>query len=762
MWGSLKRVTLDVLRHFSGRALCFAALLWVLGAFGPVQIQAQEGQTGLETDAARARWFRAEKLVPLLRQAVTAPGEIGDALREALKNRADVIFNQETALPESVAKVRLVMATLFKSDATRALAVSLIQDDMTRLSNEIKAELAAPKLTRQPLLVDEVVVGMGPQSAAYVQEQTTRNPSRRVLLVDNALRPGGTFADVGEAFFLNSTNRKNDGSRASPGRGDLNYVHDIVGIPDFKGRRWVEAGSIGEVTSVGVYLSQALPLLETQVLKVERDPRSDGYIVSMRDLRSNQTFEVQTQRVILASGLGERVPFADAEVEELIRREERSARRSGRAPRLEDGIEFLNRVGAQSSNLPIRDLVGKEVLVVGGGDTGRVLVELLTRLGPEGAYGADVAQVGQVKRIFWMVGLEGPRECAEYIERTRARYSQIAQAINSGQVVLVPGRLTSIAAAEGAAEKYEIEHTFKKENGSVVRKPRNIEYLLPADPRVGRQAETVSEPIQFDKILLSTGLKSSIPRVLSGLSSEPFERVWEPVKAVVEGLGEGEVSIANRHKTASGVFLVGPANEALGGLPSPAELKGISANTVSLYANVVRTKALAAQISEAPIVRANDSSFAEFREAVEGQSAPGATVDIEASRNAGERSFTVEVDAEKLESIRRVGAVDLALRVAVDRSLRNIRLETRLQEVQIEFVKGEGLAYRAVIKDVNLAPAALKKIQALFRENTLLSSVLVRDLFARGTSVQSVLVTLPVTSRGRFDLARMSVMTRKR
>ncbi len=68
-----------------------------------------------------------------------------------------------------------------------------------------------------------------------------------------AKRPGGTFANVGATFNPNSTNRKDTGVRPEPGKGDLNEVHDIVGIPDFKSSRWAEAGSLKDVSSAGSF-----------------------------------------------------------------------------------------------------------------------------------------------------------------------------------------------------------------------------------------------------------------------------------------------------------------------------------------------------------------------------------------------------------------------------------------------------------------------------------------------------------------------------
>ena len=720
----------------------------------------------LEAEASRVRWERLQSLISVVRQAVGQPGPVGETLRTALKDRAEILFNQQRPTPASVYQARLTVASLFKDKNTRDLLVSAATSEVQRLSSQMKRQALA---AQTPLIVDEIVIGMGPQGTAYAQEKTSSDPDRLVLMIDRARKPGGTFSEVGGAFRLNSTNRQDNGSRATPGQGDLNKLHDIVGLPDFKGARWVEAGSLGEVATVGVALSSALPMLETEIVKVERNPfEGPRYQVELRDLRSGRTFYVKTDKVAVATGLGRPTfSFADAPTRETIERERSSAERARVTPKIESFTEFINRVGDPENRKPIRDLLGKNVLVVGGGDSGRVVNELLVRLGSEEAYRDDVAQAGQVKRIFWYVGKSGFAECKEYISKARARYAQLAQALNSGQLVPVPGNVNRIATDGQGRYVIDTDTLIGPTPGaggktSMLKTGGEVVYYRVADVRTGQTQQLVTEAVSFDKVISATGFESELPRILAPLYAGDFKAAWKPLERVAEAFGESPVIVANELRDALGVFAIGPANEILGGLPRKEELKGINENTVSLFANVERSRALARFLADSPET-AYRTVMKPVLDAVYGTSL--ATTAVELLANGPVSSISIQVNREIFQDTRRVAAAELALRVGLDASLRGLRvsgtkdLVLRVRKVAKGAVPGSGdYSVEFAGSLVNGANA----IREAFATNALLNSVLLRDYFDPATGIVAIDIRVPVRKSGELDLVRMEVTSARR
>ena len=708
-----------------------------------------------EISSAEVRARKISRLLSIYSQAVDGVGPDSDIVNEARDQKKEVLYNQSIPLDPAYVKARNLIAPLFKSDNARAITVNLINQMITEASEKLKAKILDPK--SEALSVPEIVVGMGPQGAAYLQEKTQAAPNEKVLVVDSAEKPGGTFGRVGSAFALNSTNRKYEGERAVPGRGDLNNVHDIVGLPDYKGKRWTEAGGLGEVSSVGVYASNGAPLTQTEVISVQENTSGNllgKYKVTMEDKVSKQKFDVYTDKVTFTTGIGKPRAFGDDATKELIENETKNAQRSNRIARIESFSDFANRIGNPDNREPIRDLNGKTVMIVGKGDSGRVVAEFLTGLAPEKAYKSDVAQVGRPEKIYWFLGLEGERKCADYIAQTRARYSQIAQAINSGVLIPVPGRVTSIG-KEGQ-KQYTAAHQFQKENGEVVTRKSKIEYILPADERVGREKESVvKEKVVFDKIIYTTGFNNALPKVLEPLSQGvEFADVWKFKKAELAQFEGKEVNYAREHIYAKDITLAGPANESLGGLPLKGELAGVNANTVSLFANVERTKALARMNSEGLPIEGN-------LEKVLGEKSSVVEIDPKLTDKVTQLP---EIKFETLEGVNRSSNVELSFRSALDFSLRNIRVKGA-EQIDISIVKSEsGKGFNFQIKEISLTPAMRKKVSDLITNNKVLLDVLSRDIMGTERSkVEAVDISVPVMeSTGILKLREMVTTFRRR
>ena len=78
-----------------------ALLCLQISVIYPASSHAAPGDAGGRKDpASAARWQRLERLASVIRQAARAPGPVGESVREALRERDEVLFNQEAALPQ--------------------------------------------------------------------------------------------------------------------------------------------------------------------------------------------------------------------------------------------------------------------------------------------------------------------------------------------------------------------------------------------------------------------------------------------------------------------------------------------------------------------------------------------------------------------------------------------------------------------------------------------------------------------------------------
>ncbi len=763
------------------------SILFLIAALFASSIPALSDDTPESRAADAIRRERAKLILPLLEQAMATDGNLSDLIERTLKNRRDVLFNQSTALDSSYKYSRTLIATLFKADETRSLVVSMMNSELKQISDLAKSSLA--EVDVRPVAVSEVVVGMGPEGAAYLQAKTTSDPNASILVVDRRSRPGGTFAFLDEVLRLNSTTRKYEGERAVPGRGDLNNIHDIVGLPDFRAARWSSAGGLGELSTVGTYMSSALPLLETEVIAVTKvNTPFAQYAVLLKDLNSEKTLTVFTKKVIFTTGLGETREFGDQATRDLLGKEAALAKAEQRAPQLEGGIEFLERIGDPEVKNPLKEFVGKTIAVVGAGDTGNVINEFLARLAPEGAYREDVAQTGNVKRIFWFVGLNGFRDCKEYIDRSRARYSAISQAINSGLLVPVPGKVVDIFETQELTSQrtFGVNYSYKEASGNVVDRASStgVEYVLPKDERVGRkEVQVVKEVVQFDKVLLSTGLKSRLPQLLENFAEgKQFKEVWNLREAPLQQFKEfATVNYAREHKNAPGIFLAGPANEELGGLVREQEKVGVNANSVSLFANVERTKALANFLKEAVSEPAG-----RFSEILAKVFKPGAAR-VVLIENPGSKLLVNWASDRKLESnVAKQENVDLAFRTALQKSLSAVKLSgTQKALVAVISSDGTGERFQVVLNDLEPASslvsrqqaatlaqlrssivltadpaieAETKAVQSLFERNALLN-VSLRQIYAKNSSrSKTIRVSIPVLRSNQLDFRSMEIV----
>jgi hypothetical protein len=550
--------------------------------------------------------------------------------------------------------IRPELVALSKNDGTRDLLEASVVAEQRFRSDKLADSIRERRLQK----FDTVIIGAGPHGAALVQEFTRVNPKRSVLVIDAASRPGGTFADVGPVFALNSTNREDTGAQANVGRGqaggpkgdgNLNAIADILGIPDFSGLKWPLAGHLGYVTTMAMEYSSAQLLLNTRVVAIGPNRSAGGGVRLTVQMNVSGTSsaaydrDIAAQEVILATGIGKPTFFLPAF--ENARKQLAAAASDTQPPPLMGFGEFVSRVNEDLRNNrnPMAPYANKRLLVVGGGDSGKVVIEWLSGLGPDSkSYGP--AQIGEPKSIVWS-GVDFV-SCQDFLATARSRYSRISSPLNSALVSLSPLKVTNLDLSNDAKTVVVTGSTLKlKKDGSFgpanlsPEDRKTIDELVKQGKFFTTKGLTTGElrskdqnntdgnanlkidpqpGTQFDFVIDATGFRTEALSLLQAgfnkglipdgtLLSDYFEPVSDRLGTDANELLRGKsVNIVSRFKLPSNplesypIYAVGPANEQIfsGGLISKEELAGVSANSVSLFANIIRTKKVPAAIAQ--------------------------------------------------------------------------------------------------------------------------------------------------------------------
>lgn len=715
----------------------------------------EDDATVATTQAIRMRRFR-ESEAPVVRTVINDSGEAGADFRTSVGNKEDEIFTTPALGRSANRQVRLALASLVKNDVSRDLAYRAALDAIRRRSAVLWNALASgdPINTKY----DVIIIGAGPEAAIMAQRYTEAYPTHKVLIVDRKNKPGGVFADVGFAFLMNSTNRQNDGERATPGRGDLNTLADLLGMPDWESFKWPKAGSLGQLTTFLLDNSSVDVLLEADVTR----QTDGGQTVSLKSAEgANRSLTLKTEWLVAMSGLGEPKAFLPPETRERLRNE-KAVKATAQGPdtpaSYEDFSEFADRFGR--SKTPLRSYINKTGVVIGLGDSGKVTLQSLLRLGVDSGYGRDVAQVGNVGTIYVFANIA---TCEEYlngdpqkiIQGTRSRYAVLFGAIASQQIKLVPGKVIDL-------REVEVE-----ENGTRVKKQDVIyESALPslkgrrfsslnegffyADPKQ-RGVPTASRSVLSDKVApeYTIGTVGFDPTGLTNLlldrqgTLDELSPQLKDLAGPVEAFG-GEIKRFGLRLENSRIIVAGPACDAVGKpLPDASELAKVNANTVSLFANGERTKAVVNYLG--PQIGTPSTYTREVQDALYPVTS-GKTVDVKGNSDA-----TAGIGLSGKVGIYEVEYAPLAngeleLRAELDRLSQFMRVDEG-QEVTIEFTASEAdrQAYKV---NMTMKPAQQEQIEQLQRlalsdGGKRLAAILLDSFFTDGGRVSRVTVKVP-------------------
>ncbi len=569
---------------------------------------------------------RLRLLLPFINQIRSSIGEPGESFRRAINERDKMIFNRRTPLPKSIGLARLALVASMKNPDNFNFMLGALNLQITRLSQWWLAKIISQNGTIE---MDEFVLGAGPNAIARVQELLLRDPNRRVMVADRRFQAGGTFAEL-MSLFLNSSNRADSGEVPRPGVGDLNKIHELLGIPDLDGERYPNARKLGAVVKAGLLLSAAIPLMGMEIETIQPRPRSvrsdKKLLVTLRSVATGQTVSVLTDNVETFGGLGDQVnPFKQNQASrDLVDRETKKSQGfrdladPNQVARFKPGLieyfqDYHDRISDPDNTNPMKEVAYKRVLVIGGGNSGETTIEAMMGLGPTELYRDSGAQVGRPTQVVWIVPPESYEKCKQLLDDARSRYARTTGIVKNGSVILIPGRVNGLVEQGGKIKLSGFTITFKEPQSVLGQSAKvktyteqtfggNLAYVLGDDELDATGASTRLGEFAFEKTILATGYETRILETMAKLlpnlnkmTTEQLRALWREVQAEIPG--KGKVGIKYELYTEvgpagvkTGVSISGPnAGATLESLVKDFETGKVGANKVSLYANTARS-----------------------------------------------------------------------------------------------------------------------------------------------------------------------------
>ena len=338
-------------------------------------------------------------------RAMSLIEDVPQAYRKVVK---DIVSDPQTnegieAMMGRESDFRSPLAALFAGIALVPQARTLWEDKL----DKVWTRNAIPRDR-----VEEVVVGSGIQAAIYVAMRVAMGHPAP-LVIEKEDRAGGVFAMTrGPAFYLNSRNRPGD--LGLPGRkGALNFLPGAILQPsDISGEEYMVNSDLAFIIRATLALSGARVVTGVEVGGVEQDTSIGCYYQDPDYGRSRlpalylqDNRRVRANRIISATGIGD------------------PNRAFSYSERVLSFPDFMRRM---DTPFPLQGL-GK-VAVIGAGDSGKVVIEALTGLGP--ARHMSVASLDWMDEIRWIgPGLQTSQ--TDWESCNRPRYKQIGTLLKS-------------------------------------------------------------------------------------------------------------------------------------------------------------------------------------------------------------------------------------------------------------------------------------------------------------------------------------------
>ncbi len=360
-------------------------------------------------------------------QATGARTEARNVLRQ--KMLADPILAADRSYLEGQTHRDLTayLSGIAKSDRGQALVNLAIDRLVQRESDEIKEQIKSGRR-----YFAEIVIGSGPQAQVYNSERLHEDAAHPALTIEASHRIGGQFQPDMDIHGLNTKTgpeSANPEDNVAGGSGNKNSLGlGDVQEPDLDNVTYDFQDNIATATRINQVLA-GHTMTCAEVVSVRRNPHSGGglgsTIVEMIDTETGEIYELQTDRVIVAAGLGkdkfelEGTKEAQIESQKVIAREAEKAQ-LGQDARVQSLGQFQRHIikSVQKGERPFDSY--HSVAVIGAGDSGATTVGKL--LGYEGSTGLTTRQDTQIE-VSW-VGQKA-QNGQKYVSTIRPRYSQL-------------------------------------------------------------------------------------------------------------------------------------------------------------------------------------------------------------------------------------------------------------------------------------------------------------------------------------------------
>lgn len=259
--------------------------------------------------------------------------------------------------------------------------------------------------------IDVLVVGTGLHGSIATVEMQACNPRLKILSVDLTDKRGGKFrsytADNREeipVFDINSHHNqpfgvnKNDTQPNAPAH-----------LGAISGEALPPQNLLSAVIAVNSYFS-SVSLQNTLVEKIDDSSNNNKNIVIVN--HKGERFTFNPRKTLIAIGYPKTfIPIDNptTNTEKLLKEAEKNLNayiynNSNELPHMARGEDFLRMVALRKGKL-IAELAGKQIVIVGSGDTAQGILKLLSGYGRGDIYEGYVSQLGRPK-IYWIVADE--------------------------------------------------------------------------------------------------------------------------------------------------------------------------------------------------------------------------------------------------------------------------------------------------------------------------------------------------------------------
>ncbi len=438
----------------------------------------------------------------------------------------------------------------------RMLNPELRTDFMDRIDQATSIEsdeLKAESREQGSIKADIVVIGTGIHASVFAAKYRAINPDARVVCIDRNEKIGGQFRNYGDrpVFRINSRNfrRQDNTDQGLPGEtGNLNSfgTNAPVQLTDITTSVYPNNIDMGDTAAINLHLS-ASSMVGVALAGSREYYDESGTVrneITVTDTETGEEYLLDAPKVVLTSGAG--------------------GREAGDSDTQLTAEQVLSMFGDKDNLFPMDRFINKNIGIKGGGDTGRILAEELSGLGPDESYGLSNVQLGRIGSITWY-GTDFTDKDS-YCDKNRGRYSP----------------LSSFITRDGTSA-----------NGA---------QIFPTTDKVVTQTETFDGKVfvttdtgdtgYHDIMIDATNLRTDILDYFDEL--EGIRPLTTPGTSLNIMTGE---STQFTQKIGNTVFMAGPIAR------SPLTLKekdsfneGITENTVAIWANTPRTEHLAQTI----------------------------------------------------------------------------------------------------------------------------------------------------------------------